>query len=122
MNIPAIRGKIGNTVYYSANFSFQQINELVDRKVSIDYSISLGKDGTITGLKEGTEKVRITCGDKQKIVTIEVEKESVIDKIIENIRVNYEIINGKLLMNISWDYIKDINNYLEDYENRYKIK
>lgn len=85
--------------------------ELVDRKVSIDYSISLGKDGTITGLKEGTEKVRITCGDKQKIVTIEVEKESVIDKIIENIRVNYEIINGKLLMDISWDYIKDINNY-----------
>ena len=33
MNIPAIRGKIGNTVYYCANFSFQQINELVDRKV-----------------------------------------------------------------------------------------
>ena len=33
MNIPAIRGKIGDTIYYSANFSFQQINELVDRKV-----------------------------------------------------------------------------------------
>lgn len=85
--------------------------ELVDRKVPIDYAISLGRDGTITGLKEGSEKVRITCGDKQKIVTIKVEKESIIDKIIKNIQVNYEIINGKLLIDISWDYIKDINNY-----------
>ena len=59
--------------------------ELVDRKVPIDYAISLSKDGTITGLKEGTEKVRITCGDKQKIVTIKVEKESIVDKIIKNI-------------------------------------
>ena len=85
--------------------------ELVDRKVTIDYAISLSKDGTITGSKEGTEKVRITCGDKQKIVTIKVEKESIIDKIIKNIMVNYEIINGKLSIDISWDYIKDINNY-----------
>ena len=84
--------------------------ELVDRKVTIDYAISLSKDGTITGSKEGTEKVRITCGDKQKIVTIKVEKESIIDKIIKNIMVNYEIINGKLSIDISWDYIKDINN------------
>lgn len=85
--------------------------ELVDRKVPIDYAISLGKDGTIVGLKEGSEKVRITCGDKKKIVTIKVEKESIIDKIINNIQVNYEIINGELLIDISWDYIKDINNY-----------
>ena len=31
MNIPAIRGKIGNTIYYSANFTFQQINDLVKK-------------------------------------------------------------------------------------------
>ncbi|WP_296647592.1 hypothetical protein [Romboutsia sp. 13368] len=85
--------------------------ELVDRKVPIDYAISLEKDGTIVGLKEGTEKVRITCGNKQKIITIKVEKESIIDRIIENIQVNYEIINEKLSIDISWDYIKDINNY-----------
>ena len=73
--------------------------------------ISLGKDGTIVGIKEGTEKVKITCGNKQKIITIKVEKESIIDKIIKNIQSNYEIINGKLLIDLSWDYIKDINNY-----------
>lgn len=85
--------------------------ELVDRKVPIDYSISLGQDGTITGLKEGSEKVRITCADKQKIVTVKVKKESIIDKTIENVQLNYEVIDEKLLIDISWDYIKDINNY-----------
>lgn len=85
--------------------------ELVDRKVPIDYKISLGKDGTVTGLKEGSEKVRITCGNKEKIVTIKVEKESIVDKFIENLFVDYEIIDGKLLINISWDYIKNINDY-----------
>lgn len=85
--------------------------ELVDRKSPVDYAISLKKDGTIKGLKEGSEKVRITCGDKQKIVTIKVEKQPKIDKIIENVKVAYEVIKGKLLIDISWDYIKDINNY-----------
>lgn len=31
MKIPAIRGKIGNTVYYSTNLTFKQVNELVKR-------------------------------------------------------------------------------------------
>lgn len=85
--------------------------ELVDRKVSLGYAISLSNDGTITGLKEGSEKVRIICGNKQKIVTIKVEKQSIVDKMIEDIQVTYEIIKGKLLIDISWNYIKGINNY-----------
>ena len=31
IKIPAIRGKIGNTIYYSANLSFQQVNDMVKR-------------------------------------------------------------------------------------------
>ena len=31
IKIPAIKGKIGNTVYYSANLTFQQINDLVKK-------------------------------------------------------------------------------------------
>ena len=53
----------------------------------------------------------IKIAQNETIVTIKVEKESIIDKIIKNIMVNYEIINGKLSIDISWDYIKDINNY-----------
>ena len=31
MKIPAIRGKIGDTVYYTANLTFQQVNQLVKK-------------------------------------------------------------------------------------------
>ena len=31
MKIPAIRGKIGNTIYYSSNLSFQQVSNLVKK-------------------------------------------------------------------------------------------
>lgn len=31
IKIPAIRGKIGDTIYYSANLSFQQVNDMVKR-------------------------------------------------------------------------------------------
>ena len=85
--------------------------ELAERKIPIDYSISISKDGTIVGLKEGSEKVRITCGNKSKVITIKVKKESIIDKIIKNLQVNYEIIDGNLIINLIWDNINDITNY-----------
>ena len=31
IKIPAIRGKIGTTIYYSANLTFQQIHDLVKK-------------------------------------------------------------------------------------------
>lgn len=59
MNIPAIRGKIGNTVYYSANFSFQQINELVDRKVGNEiYTSKTLKDRLQRSLTDNTGKIK----------------------------------------------------------------
>lgn len=85
--------------------------ELAERKIPIDYSISISKDGTIVGLKEGSEKVRITCGNKSKVITIKVKKESIIDKIIKNLQVNYEIIDGNLIISLIWDNINDITNY-----------
>lgn len=59
MNIPAIRGKIGNTVYYSANFSFQQISELVDRKVGDEiYTSKTLKDRLQRSLTDNTGKIK----------------------------------------------------------------
>ena len=59
MNIPAIRGKIGNTVYYSANFSFQQINELVDRKVGNEiYTSKTLKDRLQRSLTDNSGKIK----------------------------------------------------------------
>lgn len=59
MNIPAIRGKIGNTVYYCANFSFQQINELVDRKVGNEiYTSKTLKDRLQRSLTDNSGKIK----------------------------------------------------------------
>ena len=33
MKIPAIKGKIGDTVYYTANLTFQQVNQLIKLRV-----------------------------------------------------------------------------------------
>ena len=61
MNIPAIRGKIGNTIYYSANFTFQQINDLV-KKVE-------GEIYTSAPLKERIQRSLTDIG-KYKFVLI----------------------------------------------------
>lgn len=48
MRIPAIKGKIGETIYYIANLSFQQINQLVKR---VDSELH-----TSTSLKEEIQR------------------------------------------------------------------
>ena len=68
MNIPAIRGKIGNTVYYSANFSFQQINDLVDRKVGNEiYTSKTLKERLQRSLTDNCGKIKqyiLDCEDR----------------------------------------------------------
>ena len=49
MRIPAIKGKIGETIYYIANLSFQQINHLVKR---VDSELH-----TSTSLKEEIQRM-----------------------------------------------------------------
>ena len=56
--IPAIRGMIGDTVYYSANFSFLQINELVkDVDSELHTSTSL-KEVIQRSLTDNYKKIR----------------------------------------------------------------
>ena len=68
MDIPAIRGKIGNTVYYSANFSFQQINDLVDRKVGNEiYTSKTLKERLQRSLTDNCGKIKqyiLDCEDR----------------------------------------------------------
>ncbi len=59
MNIPAIRGNIGNTVYYTANFSFQQISELVERKVGNEiYTSKTLKERLQRSLTDNSGKIK----------------------------------------------------------------
>ena len=58
MNIPAIRGKIGNTVYYSANFTFQQINDLVKKVEGEIYNSAPLKERIQRSLTDNSGKIK----------------------------------------------------------------
>ena len=82
--------------------------ELVDAKLPIQRAISINKNGKIVALREGEEKVKITCGNKSKIITIKVTDKQ---HKIQNISYQYEIVDEKLIITFVWDYINDINQY-----------
>lgn len=84
---------------------------LVGAKLPIKRAIRLDKDGTIVGLREGEDDVKITCGNKSKIVTIKVNKESIENKEIQNLDISKEVVGDKLILTLTWDYLKDINDY-----------
>ena len=85
--------------------------ELVENKLPVERAIVLSKDGTVKGIRPGSEKVKITCGNKSKIITVNVVEKSTSNINIDNLTYSYYIIDGKLIINLEWDYIKDIYEY-----------
>lgn len=86
--------------------------EFVDKKSTSDRAIKLYNDGTIVGIKEGIEKVKVICGDKVKIINIKVVKKSITNSKIENLKcTSYDIMDNKAIINLEWDYIKDVYDY-----------
>lgn len=102
--------------------------EFVDKKSTSDRAIKLYNDGTIVGIKEGIEKVKVICGDKVKIINIKVVKKSIENSKIENLKcTSYDIMDNKAIINLEWDYIKDIYDYTIEVrdnslnENKFKV-
>ena len=102
--------------------------EFVDKKSTSDRAIKLYNDGTIVGIKEGIEKVKVICGDKVKIISIKVVKKSIENSKIENLKcTSYDIMDNKAIINLEWDYIKDIYDYTIEVrdnslnENKFKV-
>lgn len=85
--------------------------ELIESKLPIQRAIRLDSDGTIVGLKEGEEKVKISCGNKSKIITIKVVNEPILDKLIKNLKYSYEIIEHNTKVKLTWDKVDDIYYY-----------
>ncbi|RDY24566.1 hypothetical protein CHF27_002685 [Romboutsia maritimum] len=85
--------------------------ELLGSKIPVSRAIRLDSDGTVVGLREGEEKVKIICGNKSKIITINVVKESITNKSIENLNLTYEVVDNKMIVKLTWDYFKDVFNY-----------
>ncbi len=85
--------------------------ELVDNKLSIERAISIDKYANVKALKAGSERVRVICGNKSQIITINVKGKSIIEKIIENLQLKHQIIENKLNIDLSWDYIDNVYDY-----------
>lgn len=85
--------------------------ELVENKLSIQRAIRLDPDGTIVGIRNGSEKVRVICDNKSKIITVEVVEKSLTNNKIENLNVDYNVIDNKLQVSLTWDYIEGIFDY-----------
>ncbi|RDY26926.1 hypothetical protein CHL78_011360 [Romboutsia weinsteinii] len=83
----------------------------LDKKEPIERAVDLDKDGTVVGIRLGEDRIKITCGNKEKIVTIKVVENSITSQGIENINADFEIIDNIMRINISWDYIEGINDY-----------
>lgn len=86
--------------------------ELLGFKLPVSRSITMPtENGTITGIREGSEKIKITCGNKSKIVTVNVLKEDVESKKVKNLEVISKIDGDKLVISLNWDYLEDIYEY-----------
>ncbi len=85
--------------------------EWVGRKLDVQKAIRLDNNGTIVGIREGEDKIKITCDGKSKIITIKVVEEPLTNSKIENLEVNYDVIDNKLQILLEWDYIEGILDY-----------
>lgn len=95
--------------------------------VEYNYSTKKKKDeraayvsekGEISAVREGTEKVIVSCGEKKATVKITVKKRSIKNSSIKNINYSYNIEEGKVKIEISWDSLDGIKSY-EIYAKKY---
>lgn len=86
--------------------------ELLGFRLPVSRSITMPtKNGTITGIREGSERIKVTCGNKSKIITVNVLKEDVESKKVKNLEVISKIDGDKLIISLNWDYLEYIYEY-----------
>ena len=89
--------------------------QLVESKLPIERAIRLDQNGVIVGLREGEEKVLVSCGvgsnKKSQIVTVKVVKESLLKKYIKDLISNYKVVDNKILITLTWSSLEEIYNY-----------
>lgn len=78
----------------------------------------VSEKGEISAVREGTEKVIVSCGEKKATVKITVKKRSIKNSSIKNINYSYNIEEGKVKIEISWDSLDGIKSY-EIYAKKY---
>lgn len=89
-------------------------------KVEYKYSTKKKKDeraayvsdgGQISAVREGTENIVVSCGQKSATVKITVKKRSIKNSSIKNINYSYNVEGNKIKIEISWDSLDGIKAY-----------
>lgn len=84
-------------------------------KLPIERCITIDEDGNIIGIREGKEKVLISCGvgknRKTKTITINVKEESIENNAITNLYSTYSLQGNNLNIELSWDILSGATNY-----------
>ena len=78
-------------------------------------SVTFEPDGTILGIREGSEKITISCGEGEnkriEVITIHVKESTLKNSLIKNLVAKYDIKENKLNINLSWDILNGATNY-----------
>lgn len=84
-------------------------------KLPVQRSVTFDDDGTIVGIREGVEKITISCGQGEnkriEVVTINVKESPLENSAIRNLVAKSNIDGNKLHINLSWDILNGATNY-----------
>lgn len=84
-------------------------------KLPIERTVTFEEDGTIVGIRQGSEKITISCGEGEnkriEVVTINVKEGTLENSMIRNLLSNHIIEDNKLKIALSWDILNGATNY-----------
>lgn len=84
-------------------------------KLPIERAVTFESDGTIVGIRRGSEKITISCGEGQnkkiQVVTINVKEATLEKSMISNLYSQYIIEDNILKIALSWDILNGATNY-----------
>lgn len=83
----------------------------LEKKKKDERAAYISKSGEISAVREGSEKIKVSCGEKEQIVKITVKKRSIKNSSIKNINYFYSVKDGKINIEISWDSLEGIKSY-----------
>ena len=90
-----------------------------DRKKKSDRATKVSSSGKISAIREGSEKIVVSCGEKERIIKVTVKKRSVKNSTIKNINYSYEVGEENIKLEVSWDSLEGIKSYdiyVKDYD------
>ena len=84
-------------------------------KLPVERAVTFEEDGTIVGIRQGSEQITISCGEGEnkriEVVTINVKEGTLENSMIRNLFSKHIIEDNKLKISLSWDILNGATNY-----------